>query len=74
MNRDLMEALHGALKKGLAADSLSIIGVKYLRIHRRAQYQELSEAGRCNLRTINSLNDEVIARPDLDLRDRFPSD
>ncbi|EEH07098.1 conserved hypothetical protein [Histoplasma capsulatum G186AR] len=74
MNRDLMQAFHEALEKDPAADLLSVVGTTYIRAHRRAQYQELSEAGRYNLRTINSLYDEVIAHPEIDLHDRFPSD
>ncbi|EDN10421.1 hypothetical protein I7I51_01595 [Histoplasma capsulatum] len=74
MNRDLMQAFHEALEKDPAADLLSVVGATYMRAHRRAQYQELSEAGRYNLRTINSLYDEVIAHPEIDLHGRFPSD
>ncbi|PGH36928.1 hypothetical protein GX50_00162 [[Emmonsia] crescens] len=74
MNSDLIQAFHEALEKDPAADLLSVVGATYLRAHRRAQYRELSEAGRYNLRTINNLQDEVIARPEINLREHFPSD
>lgn len=77
-NYDLMQAFHDALEEDPAADLLSVVETPYLRAHQRAQYRELSkagsEAGRYNLRTVNSLRDEVIACPEIDLRDRFPSD
>ncbi|KAK2734486.1 hypothetical protein FQN55_002656 [Onygenales sp. PD_40] len=74
MNRDLMQAFHEALEKDPAVDLLSVVGTTYLRAHRRAQYRKLSEAGRYNLRTVNSLHDQVLAHPEINLRDRFPSD
>lgn len=74
MNQDLMQAFHEALEKDPATDLLSVVGTTYLRAHRRAQYRELSDAGCLNLGTVNSLHDEVIARPEIDLCDRFPSD
>ncbi|KKZ61028.1 hypothetical protein EMCG_04322 [[Emmonsia] crescens] len=74
MNSDLIQAFHEALEKDPAADLLSVVGATYLRAHQRAQYQELSKAGRYNLRTINNLHDEVIARPEINLREHFPSD
>ncbi|KAK2813705.1 hypothetical protein FQN50_000103 [Emmonsiellopsis sp. PD_5] len=74
MNRDLMQAFHEALEKDPAIDLLSVVGTAYLRAHRRAQYRKLSEAGRYNLQTINNLHDDVLARPEINLRDRFPSD
>ncbi|KAK2871573.1 hypothetical protein FQN49_003039, partial [Arthroderma sp. PD_2] len=74
MNRDLMQAFREALEKDPAADLLSVVGTPYLRAHRTVQYRELSDAGRYNLRTINSLHDEVTASPEINLRDHFPSD
>lgn len=74
MNQDLMQAFREALDKDPAADLLSVVGKKYLAFHRLAQYRELSEAGRYNLQTVNGLHDEVIAHPEIDLQERFPSD
>ncbi|OJD20253.1 hypothetical protein ACJ73_08412 [Blastomyces percursus] len=74
MNQDLMRSFHEALEKDPAADLLSIVGKNYLRAHRRTQYRQLSEAGYYNLRTINSLYDEVASDPEIDLLDHFPSD
>ncbi|KKZ60489.1 hypothetical protein EMCG_04853 [[Emmonsia] crescens] len=74
MNRDLMQAFQEALGEDPAADLLSVVEVKYIRAHRRAQYQKLTEAGHYNLRTINGLYDEVINDPEIDLLDRFPSE
>ncbi|EGD84522.1 hypothetical protein H112_08229 [Trichophyton rubrum D6] len=74
MNQDLMQAFTEAIQKNPAADLLSVIGRAYVRAHRVVQYRELSDAGQLNLQTAYDLYDAVIANPDINLRDRFPSD
>ncbi|PGH27026.1 hypothetical protein AJ80_01211 [Polytolypa hystricis UAMH7299] len=69
--RDVLEEVYRGL---MEPNLLSVVGAAYLHAHRRAQYRELPEDGRYNLQTINTLHDEVIGRPEIDLRDRFPSD
>ncbi|KAL4914312.1 kinase-like protein [Aspergillus aurantiobrunneus] len=74
LNRDLMQAFHEALAKNPAVDLLSVVGETYLGAHRVAQYSHLSEAGQYNLQTVHDLHDEVIDRPEVDLRAQFPAD
>ncbi|KAJ5845054.1 hypothetical protein N7534_008723 [Penicillium rubens] len=73
MNRVLMQAFHNALEKDPSADLLSVVGETYLGAHQVAQYEDLSDAGRLNLRTINNLLDQISAHPEINLRDCFPS-
>ncbi|KAG5208240.1 APH domain-containing protein [Trichophyton interdigitale] len=74
MNEDLMQAFTEAIQMNPAVDLLSVVGRAYIRAHRVVQYRELSDAGRLNLQTTNDLLDAVISSPDINLRDRFPSD
>ncbi|KAL3474335.1 hypothetical protein BJX99DRAFT_260442 [Aspergillus californicus] len=74
INQDLMQAFREALDKDPAADLLSVVGKRYRGLHRLALYEGLSEAGRYNLYTVNELHYEVLAPPEIDLQQRFPSD
>ncbi|KAL5333219.1 kinase-like protein [Aspergillus crustosus] len=72
MNQELIKTFQDALHTNPAADLLSLVGHRYLTAHRLAQYEDLSEAGRYNLRTINSLHDWVLDSPEINLREKFP--
>ncbi|CAI7639700.1 unnamed protein product [Penicillium glandicola] len=73
-NRDLMEAFRQALEKDPAADLLSVVGKRYVAAHRVGEYADLSEAARLNLKTVDRLRDGALSRPEINLRDIFPSD
>ncbi|OGM48781.1 hypothetical protein ABOM_003057 [Aspergillus bombycis] len=73
-NRDLMEAFRQALEKNPAADLLSVVGERYVAAHRVGQYAGLSEASRLNFKTVYRLQDKVLSRPEINLRDTFPAD
>ncbi|KAL4879325.1 hypothetical protein BJY04DRAFT_220179 [Aspergillus karnatakaensis] len=74
MNKNLLKSFQDALAKDPAADLLSLVGDTYVAVHRLAQYETLSEAGRFNLRTVNCLHDRVLTRSEINLREKFPSD
>ncbi|KAJ5159037.1 uncharacterized protein N7500_008688 [Penicillium coprophilum] len=73
-NRDLMEAFRHALEEDPAADLLSVVGKRYVAAHRVGQYSGLSEAARLNFETIDHLQDGALSRPEINLRDIFPTD
>ncbi|KAJ5780244.1 hypothetical protein N7457_005404 [Penicillium paradoxum] len=73
-NRDLMEAFRQALEKDPATDLLSVVGKRYVAAHRAGQYAGLSEAARLNFETIDRLQDRALSRPEINLRDIFPTD
>ncbi|KAJ5958917.1 uncharacterized protein N7479_006067 [Penicillium vulpinum] len=73
-NRDLMEAFRRALEKDPAVDLLSVVGKRYVAAHRACQYAGLSEAARLNFETVDCLQDGALSRPEINLRDIFPTD
>lgn len=71
-NQELMFEFQAALNKDPAADLMSIVSYSYQRQHRKAQYDELSYAGKINLRTVDELRDLLKHEPEVDLLAAFP--
>lgn len=51
-----MLQFQAALEKNPATDLMSIFSDSYLREHRQVQYDQLSDAGSVNLRTLDRLS------------------